>query len=112
LWSVKPKITFLLLFSFVSLLIMVLCILLSIAFVTLFERHVLGISQNRVGPNKVSIGGFLQAVLDGVKLLTKEHVIPHGGKLVLFLLAPLISFIIIILEWFTLPLHFKVLSFQ
>lgn len=91
---------------------MILCILLSIAFVTLFERHVLGIRQNRVGPNKVRIGGLLQAVLDGVKLLTKEHVIPHGGKLILFLLAPLISFVIMILEWFTLPLNFKVLSFQ
>lgn len=77
---------------------MILCILLRIAFVTLFERHVLGIRQNRVGPNKVRIGGVLQAVLDGIKLLTKEHVIPHGGKLVLFLLAPLISFVIILLE--------------
>lgn len=91
---------------------MILCILLSIAFVTLFERHVLGISQNRVGPNKVRFGGVLQAVFDGIKLLTKEHVVPHGGKLVLFLVAPLVSFVIIILEWFTLPLSYKVLSFQ
>ena len=100
------------LFSFISLALILLCILLSIAFVTLFERHVLGITQNRVGPNKVRFAGILQAVLDGIKLLRKEHVIPHGGKLVLFLLAPLVSFIIMILEWFTLPLHFKVLSFQ
>jgi len=91
---------------------MLLGILLAIAFVTLFERHVLGIRQNRVGPNKVRFGGVLQAVLDGVKLLTKEHVVPHGRKLILFLIAPLVSFIIMILEWFTLPLHFKVLSFQ
>jgi len=112
LWSVKPKITFLILFSFLSLAVILLCILLSIAFVTLFERHVLGIRQNRVGPNKVSFAGVLQAVLDGVKLLTKEHVVPHGGKLILFLLAPLISFVVMILEWFTLPLSYKVLSFQ
>jgi len=56
--------------------------------------------------------GLLQAVLDGVKLLSKEHVVPHGSKFILFLLAPLVSFVIIILEWFTLPLAFKVLSFQ
>nr|AOW68758.1 NADH dehydrogenase subunit 1 [Plectus aquatilis] len=95
-----------------SIILSVVAILLSIAFVTLFERHLLGISQSRLGPNRVSIMGLVQPLLDGIKLLSKEGVMPSSGNILLYIGAPLISFIIMILEWFTLPPMYPFLSFQ
>jgi NADH-quinone oxidoreductase subunit H len=48
--------------------------ILGVAYLTLFERKVLSLPQYRVGPNKVSIKGVVQPVLDGIKLLSKEGV--------------------------------------
>ena len=72
----------------------------------------LGITQSRLGPNRVSIMGLVQPLLDGIKLLRKEGVIPRRRNILLYIGAPLISFIIIILEWFTLPPIYPFLSFQ
>jgi NADH:ubiquinone oxidoreductase subunit H len=60
----------------VEILIFIVGILLSVAFFTLFERKILGLSQNRMGPNKVFFFGLFQPFLDGIKLLTKEFFFP------------------------------------
>lgn len=96
----------------VSIILRTVAILLRIAFVTLFERHVLGIRQSRLGPNRVSLMGLVQPLLDGIKLLSKEGIIPRSGNILLYIGAPLISFIIMILEWFTIPPVYPFLSFQ
>lgn len=53
-----------------------LLVLLSVAFFTLFERKFIGLIHSRLGPNKVSLFGLLQPILDAVKLLTKVKFTP------------------------------------
>ena len=60
--------------SILTLVFYIACTILGVAYLTLFERKVLSLPQYRVGPNKVSIKGVVQPVLDGIKLLSKEGV--------------------------------------
>ncbi len=83
-------------------------LILAVAFLTLWERKVIGWMQLRRGPNRVRIFGFLpgfgQPFADVVKLLIKEVVIPTNSNKILFRIAPMITLIPAFAAWAVIPL--------
>jgi len=75
-----------------SLLALILPLLLSVAFFTLYERQILAALQRRQGPNIVGFYGLLQPIADGLKLLLKESIIPKSSNGMIFIAAPIFTF--------------------
>jgi NADH:ubiquinone oxidoreductase subunit H len=73
-------------------LLIIIPLLITIAYLTLMERKVIASIQNRKGPNIVGVFGLLQPLADGLKLFLKEIIIPSYSNSFLFLLAPILTF--------------------
>ncbi len=84
-------------------LIIIITVLIGVAYFTLAERKILGSIQRRKGPDVVGFLGLLQPLADGLKLFIKETVIPSNADTFLFLLSPLITFVLSLLTWAILP---------
>ena len=75
----------------------------SVAYLTYAERKIIGAMQLRKGPNVVGPFGLLQPIADAIKLFMKETVIPTGANRGVFVLAPMITFILAIVAWAVIP---------
>jgi NADH-quinone oxidoreductase subunit H len=78
-------------------------LLLAVAFFTVAERKIMGAVQRRRGPNVIGYIGLLQALADGLKLFVKETTFPSNSNLGVFLLAPVLSFLLSIIGWAVIP---------
>ena len=78
-------------------------LLLCVAYLTYAERKVIGAMQLRKGPNVVGPLGLLQPIADAAKLLFKETILPAGANRVVFVAAPMLTFILAMIGWAVVP---------
>jgi NADH:ubiquinone oxidoreductase subunit H len=79
--------------DFIEVLLFLVCILFSVAFLTVAERKTLGYMQRRLGPNIIGYYGSLQAFADAIKLLIKEIILPKESNKAILIIAPMITLI-------------------
>ena len=78
-------------------------LLVAVAYFTLAERKVIASIQRRRGPNVIGMWGLLQPLADGLKLLIKETIFPSNSNVIIFILAPVITFLLSLLGWAVIP---------
>ena len=91
-----------------KILLIVLPLLFFIAYLTYFERKVIGAIQLRKGPNVVGPFGLFQPIADGIKLLTKETIFPENSNKLIFILSPIITFTLALIGWAVIPIDYKI----
>ncbi|MBV8652745.1 MAG: NADH-quinone oxidoreductase subunit H, partial [Alphaproteobacteria bacterium] len=74
-------------------------LMLAVAYLTYAERKVLAAAQLRKGPNVVGPFGLWQPIADGLKLLMKETVIPSSANRLVFVAAPILTFVLSLIAW-------------
>lgn len=91
----------------ILILLKVVCIsiplILCVAYLTYAERRIIGLMQRRRGPNVVGLFGLLQPIADAVKLIFKEIILPTQANKFLFILAPMITFVLALIGWAVIP---------
>lgn len=87
-----------------KILALVVPLLISVAYFTIVERKFMGSIQRRRGPNVIGFLGLLQPLADGLKLFIKETILPSNSNIYVFILAPLLTFILSLIGWAVIPL--------
>mgnify|MGYP002735417144 CR=1 FL=1 len=91
------------LWTVVMILVIAMPIIICVAFLTLWERRMIGYMHMRHGPNRVGPGGMLQPFADVLKLLTKEVIVPARANKVMYILAPIITLVPALAAWAVIP---------
>ena len=104
LWGLLPPLMQYLVETTFWILVVTVCVILTVAFSTYFERKVIGYMQGRLGPNRVGPLGLGQPFADVLKLLIKEVIIPQKSSRFLFVVAPLLSLVPAIAAWAVIPI--------
>jgi len=90
-------------YTLLKILSIVIPLLISVAYFTLAERKIMGSIQRRKGPNVIGYLGLLQPLADGLKLFAKETILPSNANLIIFLIAPMLTFILSLIGWAVVP---------
>jgi NADH-quinone oxidoreductase subunit H len=86
-----------------KILALVVPLLVTVAMLTYAERKVIAAMQLRKGPNVVGPFGLLQPFADALKLITKETIIPAGANRIVFIMAPMVTFLLSLVAWAVIP---------
>ena len=86
-------------------------VLLHVAYLTYFERKILGWMQDRMGPMEVGYHGLLQPVADGLKLFFKEDIVPAQANKIIFTLAPILVLVPALIGFAVIPFGRDTISF-
>lgn len=93
----------LVLWTLVKILVIAVPIILCVAYLTYWERKMIGFMHIRLGPNRVGFRGLLQPFADVFKLLTKEVIVPSQANKILFILAPVVTLMPALAAWAVVP---------
>lgn len=89
--------------NIIKILLIIIPLLISVAYFTLAERKIMGSIQRRKGPNVIGLFGLLTPLADGLKLFSKETILPSNSDLIVFVIAPMITFILSLIGWSVIP---------